>query len=210
MQYVYAAAFAGFLALGVRVRTASDPAARRRWIVRLIAYVAGVHLLAGITQRDAWPFTSHTIAVGRARADARVCLIELAGVDDAGEEWRLDPYSWMPMYESVLHYWLERNVERLTDADRDAALAHLLARAEAARERLAEGHAIGPQKWLGPLGAPYWLLLPRPTPSPERLTGLRVYQACWVPRERYADPLRIRRRVVAEHFEGAAAGSSRP
>ena len=131
-------------------------------------------------------------------------------MDDAGEEWRLDPYSWMPMYESVLHYWLERNVERLTDADRDAALAYLLARAEAARARVAEGHAIGPQKWLGPLGAPYWLLLPRPTPSPERLTGLRVYQACWVPRERYADPLRIRRRVVAEHFDGAASGSSRP
>jgi hypothetical protein len=204
MHYVYAAVFAGFLALGACVRGASDPAARRRWTVRLIAYVAGTHLLAGIAQKDAWPFTSHTIAVGRARADAQVCLVELAGVDADGQEWRVDPYSWMPLYESVLHYWMERNLSRLTLAQREAALSYLLERAEDARLRLSQGHAIGPQRWLGPVGAPYWLLLPRPAPSPERLTGLRVYQACWVPRERYTDPLRVRRRVLAEHFEGAA------
>ena len=208
MQYACAAVFVAFLILGVRVRLASDRLVRRRRVVHLVAYVAGAHLLAGLTQKDAWPFTSHTIAVGRAHAEARVCLVELAGVDDAGEEWRLDPYSWMPLYESVLHYWLERNLSRLTDAERDQALAYLLARAERARQQAAEGHAIGPQRWLGPLGAPYWLLLPRPTPAPDRLTGLRVYQACWVPRERYADALRVRRRLLAEHFEGG--GAARP
>ena len=207
MQYAYAAVFVAFLALGVRVRLASDPLVRRRRVVHLVAYVAGAHLLAGLTQKDAWPFTSHTIAVGRARADARVCLVELAGVDAYGEEWRLDPYSWMPLYESVLHYWLERNLSRLTDAERDTALAFLLDRAEAAREKLSEGRAIGPQRWLGSLGAPYWLLLPRPAPAPDRLAGLRVYQACWVPRERYTDALRVRRRVLAEHF--ASAGGAR-
>lgn len=204
MHYAYAAVFLVFLALGVRVRTASEPAARRRWTIRLIAYVTGVSLLAGFTQKDAWPFTSHTIAVGRARADSQVCLMELAGVDADGQEWRLDPYSWMPLYESVLHYWLERNLKHLTDPERDVALSFLLARAESARERLAAGQAIGPQRWLGPLGAPYWLLLPRPVASPERLAGLRVYQACWVPRERYSDPLRRRRRLLAEHFDAIA------
>jgi hypothetical protein len=201
MQYAYAAVFAVFLALGVRVRMAPDPLARRRRTVRLIAYVAGVSLLAGLTQKDAWPFTSHTIAVGRARADAPVCLIELSGVDAGGREWGLDPYSWMPVYESVLHYWLQRNLSRLAPPERDAVLSFLLARAEASRERLSTGRAIGPQRWLGPLGAPYWLLLPRPAASPERLTALRVYQACWVPRERYADPLKRRRRLLAEHVE---------
>ena len=204
MQYVYAAVFVVFLAIGVCVRTASEPAPRRRWIVRLVAYVAGVSLLAGLAQKDAWPFTSHTIAVGRARPDASVCLVELAGVDADGQEWHLDPYSWMPMYESVLHYWLERNLSRLSDPQRDAVLAFLLRRAEAARARLSEGRAIGPQRWLGPLGAPYWLMLPRPRAGPEPLTGLRVYQACWVPRERYADPLRRRRRLLVEHFATGA------
>lgn len=207
MQLVLAAVFVAFLALGVRVRLASDPRVRRRRVVHLVAYVAGAHLLAGLTQKDAWPFTSHTIAVGRARAEAPVCLVELAGVDAYGEEWRLDPYSWMPLYESVLHYWLERNLSRLTDEERRTALAFLLDRAEAARERLSEGRAIGPQRWLGPLGAPYWLLLPRPAPPPQTLSGLRVYQACWVPRERYTDALRVRRRVLAEHF--ASAGGPR-
>jgi hypothetical protein len=204
MQLAYAGVFAAFLLLGIRVRLASEPSLRRRRVLHLVAYVAAVQLLAGITQRDAWPFTSHTIAVGRARADVQVCLVELAGVDAHGGEWRLDPYSWMPLYESVLHYWLERNLSGLTDAQRAEALGYLLDRAEGSRERLANGGAIGHQRWLGPLGAPYWLLMPRPAPSPERLTGLRVYQACWVPRERYSDALRVRRRVIAEHFAGAA------
>ena len=201
MQYLYAALFAGFVALGVCVRASSDPPRRRFWILRLIAYVAGVSLLAGITQRDAWPFTSHTIAVGRARPDAQVCLAELAGVDRAGREWQLDPYSWMPVYESVLQYWLERNLDGLSAAEREAALSFLLRRAEAARAHLAAGEAIGPRRWLGPVGAPYWLLLPSRPASPEKLAGLRVYSSCWVPRERYANPRKITRRLRAEHLE---------
>jgi len=158
-------------------------------------------LLAGITQRDAWPFTSHTIAVGRARPDAQVCLLELAGVDATGRESRLDPYSWMPVYESVLQYWLARNLDGLSVAERDVALSFLLRKAESARARRAAGGAIGPSRWLGPLGAPYWLLLPRPPASPEKLAGLRAYSTCWVPRERYAAPQKITRSLRAEHFE---------
>jgi hypothetical protein len=77
-------------------------------------------------------------------------------------------------------------------------LAFLLDTAEQRRARLAAGHSIGPQRWLGPLGAPYWLLLPRPAVAPQPLRGLRVYSTCWRPRERYADPERRTRRLVAE------------
>lgn len=202
MQLLYAAVFAGFIALGVAVRRAPPPARRRR-VVTLIAYVIAANLLAGLSQQDAWPFTSHTIAVGRARPDTQVCLIELSGVDAAGRELRLDPYSWMPVYESVLHYWLEVNLERLTAEDRKTALSFLWRRAEVARERLAAGRAIGRERWLGPLGAPYWLLLPRAPVSAEPLAGLRVYEACWVPRERYADPQQRTRRLLAEHFQAS-------
>jgi hypothetical protein len=204
MQYAYAVAFVLFLAIGACLRASNEPAVRRRWAVRLIAYVVGVSLLAGVTQKDAWPFTSHTIAVGRARADTTICLDELAGVDASGREWALDPYSWMPVYESVLDYWLQRNLARLSPAQREEALGFLLQRAEASRARLSAGQAIGPQRWLGPLGAPYWLLLPRPAPAPQRLVGLRVYEACWVPRERYTDPRKVERRLLAEHLAGPA------
>jgi hypothetical protein len=201
MDLIYAAVFLAFLALGVAVRMARDAAGRRRRTVALIAYVVLVHLAAGLSQRDAWPFSSHTIAVGRARADATVCLAELVGVDASGGERRLDPYSWMPVYESVLQYWLDLHLARLSDDQRREALAFLLARAEASRERRAAGHGIGPQRWLGPLGAPYWLLLPRQAPSAEPLRGLRVYSACWRPRERAADRARVTRRLLAEHLE---------
>lgn len=201
MNIVYAALFAGFVGLGVAVRSAQEPAARRRWTFRLIAYVVAVNLAAGLSQQDAWPFTSHTIAVGRARAGARVCLAEFVGVDASGREWRLDPYSWMPVYESVLQFWCGQRLAGLTEGERTNALSFLLRRAEESRERLASGGRIGPARWLGPLGAPYWLLLPRPPPSPEPLAGLRVYSECWIPRERFADPGRRQRTLLAEHFE---------
>src|SRR5437667_368952 len=75
--------FLGFLVLGFGVARAAGPA-RRRAIQRLLAYVLVLELVVGVCQVDDWPFTSHTIAVGRARADSRVCATELVGLDDAG------------------------------------------------------------------------------------------------------------------------------
>lgn len=201
MHVLAAAAFLGFLALGAAVRAARDPDVRRRRVVRLIAYVVAVNLAAGVSQRDAWPFTSHTIAAGRARADARPCLAEIVGVDGAGREWRLDPFSWMPVYESVLQFWFELRLRSLGPAERQQALAFLLRRAEESRQRLVAGREIGPGRWLGPAGAPYWLLLPREAPSPEPLVGVRVYSECWIPRQRFVDPSRRSRTLLAEHVE---------
>jgi hypothetical protein len=100
-----------------------------------------------VLQRDAWPFTSHTIAVDRARA-----------------------------------------------------LAFLLDRAEESRARLAAGGRLGPQRVLGPLGAPYWLLLPRVPAAPAApWRGLRAYSSCWLPAERLAGAVPERRRI-AEHL----------
>jgi hypothetical protein len=198
VQLLYSAAFAGFIALGVAVRRA-PPGVRRRRVLTLIAYVVAVNLLAGLTQRDAWPFTSHTIAVGRARATTRVCLTELVGVDGAGREWEVDRYSWMPMFGSVVQYWVDLNLAQLSAQDRKTALWFLLRNAEGSRARLAAGEPIGHQRWLGPLAAPYWLLLPRAAVSPAPFAGLRVYSSCRVP----GDPAdRGTRRLLAEHLEG--------
>lgn len=200
MDFLYAALFTGFLGLGVAVRLAK-PSDRRRRILGLIAYVVVVHLAAGLSQRDAWPFTCHTIAAGRVKPDARACLIELAGVDASGREWRLDPYSWMPVYGSVLQSWCGQRLAGLTGDERTSALSFLLLRAEESRGRLAAGRGIGPARWLGPLGAPYWWLLPRPPVAPEPFVGLRAYTECWIPRERFAFPERRERTLLAEHLE---------
>lgn len=177
------AAFALFVALGLRVRR-REGEGRRRAVQHLIAYVLVLSALAGALQRDAWPFTSHTIAVGRARADSRVCQTSFLGVDGAGRAWPLDPYTFTPVFDSILQYWVEQALPRLDRAQRERVLAFLLARAESSRERLAAGRAVGPQRLLGRAAAPYWLLLPRrPAVPGSPYSGLRIERACWTPAE---------------------------
>lgn len=191
-------AFALFLALGLRARR-SQGERRRRAVQHLIGYVVALSALAGGLQRDAWPFTSHTIAVGRARAGSRVCQTAFLGVDAAGRAWPLDPYTFTPVYDSILQYWVEQALPRLDPARRERALDFLLARAEASRERLASGRAIGPQRMLGRAGAPYWLLLPRHLDVPAApWSGLRIESACWTPAEGAPDRRDVARRVLAQ------------
>jgi len=190
--------FLGFLALGWRVARLDPGPARRRAINRLLAYVVLLNGAAGLLQWDDWPFTSHTIAVGRARADSRVCGTELVGVDDGGREWTLDPYTFTPVYHSILQYWIEQAPGRLDEAQRDRALAFLLERAEESRRRLAAGRALGHERLLGPLGAPYWLLLPRSRAAPASpYAALRAYSSCWSLAE--GPQLATPRRLIAEH-----------
>ncbi len=175
------ATFLVFVALGLRVRRRQG-AARRRAVEHLIACTLALSAAAGVLQWDDWPFTSHTIAVGRARADSRVCQTRFYGLDAGGREWRLDPYSFTPVYDSILQYWIEQALPRLPEAQRVRVLEFLLARAEESRRRLAKGRAIGSERLLGPAGAPYWLVLPRvPAVPPGPYAGLRVYSGCWTP-----------------------------
>jgi hypothetical protein len=198
-QLLRLASFLLFLALGARVRLSREPAARRRAVHALLAYVVGLSGLVGVVQVDDWPFASHTIAVGRARADSRVCQTQFYGVDRAGGEWRLDPWSWTPVYDSILQVWLERNLARLPPESRERVLGFLLARAERSRARLAAGRPLGRERLLGRAGAPYWLLLPRALDVPAGpYAGLRAYAACWLPGEKLASPQGVARVLQAE------------
>jgi hypothetical protein len=173
------ATFLAFVALGLRARFVSEPH-RRRAVQHLVAYVLVLSAAAGLSQRDAWPFTSHTIAVGRARADSRVCRTRFVGVDAGGAAWPLDPYAFTPVYDSILQYWIEQAPPRLDEAQRGRALGFLLQRAEESRQRLAAGARIGPERLLGPLGAPYWLMLPRQRRAASTpYVRLRALSACW-------------------------------
>lgn len=189
------ASFLAFLAFGLGVVRAATGAPRRRAVDRLLAYVLVLSLAVGLTQWDDWPFTSHTIAVGRARADSRVCVTEVYGVDGRGREWRLDPYTFTPVYDSILQYWLEQGLGRLDEAGRGRALEFLLERAEESRQRLAAGRALGAERILGGGGAPYWLLLPRyedAPPSP--YAALRAWSSC-----RTVGDGTVSRRLLVEH-----------
>lgn len=168
-----------FVALGLRVRR-SQGAGRRRAVGQFVGYVVVLSALAGASQRDDWPFTSHTIAVGRARGSSPVCQTRFFGLDAGGGEWRLDPYTFTPVYDSILQYWIEQALPGLDEAQRGRALAFLFARAEESRRRLAAGRSIGPQRLLGRAGAAYWLLLPRAERVPASpYTRLRIQSACW-------------------------------
>jgi len=198
-QLLSLGSFLLFLTLGARVRCSREPAARRRAVNVLLACVLLVCGSAGVTQLDNWPFTSHSIAVGRPRADSRICQTQFYGLDAGGNEWRLDPWSWTPVYDSILQFWVEQNLGRLPPAGRERVLRFLLDRAERSRARLAAGRPLGPQRLLGRAGAPYWLLLPRFPQVPDASwAGLRVYRACWLPVERVARPDRVLRTLTAE------------
>jgi hypothetical protein len=193
-----AASFLGFLALGWQVARQGPGAARRRAVNRLLACVLLLSGAAGVLQWDAWPFTSHTIAVGRARAESRVCITEIVGVDGVGREWRLDPYSFTPVYDSILQYWIEQGLGHLRQPEQAKALGFLLERAEESRRRLAAGRALGPERILGPLGAPYWLMLPRARAVPASpYAALRAYSSCWTAADGRSPA--APRRLIVEH-----------
>jgi hypothetical protein len=154
-----------------------------------------------LTDLDGWPFTSYTIAAPRANLGVPLCLVELRGVDSRGDEWPIDPLAWTPLHASVVHIWLNRHAAGLTAAQREAVLGFLLAKAEAARQRLRAGEPIGFERRLGPVfSAPYWWLLPRARRVPEApFAGLRVYRTCRIPLEAVRDPTRVTRTLVVEH-----------
>jgi hypothetical protein len=198
-QLISLACFLAFLLLGLRVRRA-EGAARRRAVNALIACAAGLTVFSGLTHWDNWPFTRNVIAVGRPRLERPICMTDFVGVAAGGAEARVDPYSFSPVYDSVLQYWFEQGYAALPPAEQQAALSFLWQRAEAARARRAEGHAIGFQRRLGALASPYWLMLPRPAAVPtEPFTGLRVYRVCWTAPERAQDRGAGSRTLVAEH-----------
>jgi len=198
-QLLRLASFLLFLALGARVRGTQEPAARRRATNFLLAYVILTCGAAGVIQEDSWPFTNHQIAVGRPRSDSRICQTQFYGLDALGNEWRLDPWSWTPVYDSILQFWVEQNLGRLPPAGRERVLRFLLDRAERSRGRLAASRPLGPERLLGRAGAPYWLLLPRVVKAPaEPYTGLRLYHTCWFPAELVTNPERVLRTLTVE------------
>lgn len=190
--------FLFFLVLGVRVAT-SIGVGRRRAINILILYVIATNSLAGVTQWDDWPFTNNMLAVGSGNDRSRVHWQAFYGVDAAGREWRLDPYTWSPIFDSVLQTWVYMSfVDLPTQQQREAGL-FLFAKANAARVSLNQGKRIGFDRRLGPLSCPYWWRLPRwPRAPAEPYRALRFYRIEFTVGEIARDPTHYARHLIAE------------
>jgi hypothetical protein len=170
------ASFILFLALGVRV-SLTRGGLRRRAVAAFIGYVIAINAVAGITQIDNWPFTNNTLAVGRMRDDHPLRFIVFRGLDREGREWRLDPESFTPVFDSILQNWLSNRYPRLDGDRRLAAGRFLVARANETRARLHAGGRIGFERLLGPLACGYWWLLPRAREAPDGdYRSIRVYR----------------------------------
>jgi len=196
--------FLGFLiaALGVRLSERAEPEQRRRRVNGYLAYVIAASFAAGLAQKDAWPFAKWPMAGGR--ADTRGDTVRIVAVDAEGTEHDVDYRAWQPMAYEDLVPWMHRTFPRLPRAAQDQVAAHLLAKAESARQRAAAGRGPGyAGRLLGRLAAPEFDLHPRPWSAPpgvpaRPLVALRVYRETWDQEERRRDPSRFARRLLYE------------
>jgi hypothetical protein len=167
---VAAAGFGAFVAAGLASaflspgeRVAPVPPRRARM---LVAIGVGMSLLAGLSQRELWPFATWKLMAGTASAD--VSTRALVCADSAGSLFGVDHRAWGPLTEEELLAWINGPYTRLTTGQQDAARAELLRKAEAARGRVRAGGSSSPAPSpLGSLAASSHLLHPRRWNRPE-------------------------------------------
>jgi hypothetical protein len=181
--------FAGFVLLALAVAAAPRGSPRGKALVHaLLLYSVGISFGAGLTQRDAWPFSAWPLVAGV--LPESVTHPRLVAVDERGVEHAVDYRAWQPLGFDELMAWLDRELLRLPPASRDRAGAYLLGRAEQARQRARAGLDPGYfGRVFGPAQAPYFLLHPRTWTAPDTVPAqpfvrLRLYHERWSPRER--------------------------
>jgi hypothetical protein len=202
-----ALAFALVLALAAITAMAERGGDRhriRRWRQRVIGYVVGLTALAGVSGRDAWPFSAWALMTGTPTRAIGVAtpVLQLVAVSAEGREYRVDVRAVEPFSFEELRGWLRDQFFALPPAERDSAARYLLARLNAARARVRVGDPPGTQgRWLGPLRAPFhslhpaWWTRPDDVPS-EPFVSLRVYREWWDAAERAQSESAVRRQRV--------------
>ena len=197
-------AFLGFLAVAFLVALSERGLVgpRRRFVNLFLGYAVLASFTAGLSQRDAWPFSKWPMAGGR--AEAEYSAIRIVGVDEDGVEHGIDYRAWQPMAFDELMPWMHRTFPRLPRLSQDRVAAYLLEKAEVARRQARSGDGAGYlHRYLGPLAAPEFDLHPRTWSSPGSVpsrpfAGLRVYRETWIQEERRRDPSRVTRALLYE------------
>lgn len=179
-----AASLAVFIGLGLWVAAMRDEPRRRRAASILIGYVLLVFAVVAATGRDDWPFSAYRLYAKHYDPTDVYSRIETRVVDDAGREWPFDPYAGSPLPHIIVSMVLDGRLRSVDDAGRDRIAAFLLARAEAVRERRADGRRASGEGWLGALSAPPgilpWLYDRAPAAGLTRpYRTIRFYRAHW-------------------------------
>jgi hypothetical protein len=204
LNVLSALCFLGFLAAALLVALSERGwiSPRRRFVNVFLLYAVLASFAAGLSQKDAWPFSKWPMAGGRAGAEAST--IRIVAVDDLGVERGIDYRAWQPVAFDELIPWMHRTFPRLPRTAQDRAVAHLLEAAESARKKAQAGGGVGYlHRFLGPLAAPEFDLHPRlwspPGGVPPRpFVALRVYRESWNQEERRRDPSRVTRALLYE------------
>jgi len=146
-------------------------------VIALFGYVIAVHAALVFAKRDAWPFSTVGVFLESGNEYRPLSSPRFVGVDAAGQEHAIDPRAWSPVSDRTLGTWWLMNRWKLTDADKDAALAFLLRKAQAPRAPFAI--------------APNWYsvdVTPPPAPPP---AAIRVLLVTRVPAEKVANGAEI-------------------
>lgn len=199
--------FAGFVLAGLlltsREREMRASGRRQARVSAFLLYALGVSFLAGLSQRDLWPFSPWPIKA--LTPFPEVSTHRIVGVDAGGTEHGIDYRAWQPVGFDELQPWIIFRFPQLSPGAQDRAAAWLLDQAERARFRAREGGGVGYfERFLGPLTAPYFMQHPKTWRGPESVpaqsfVGLRIYKETWNLMERRRDPGRFERVRLYEY-----------
>lgn len=187
------------LAGAVAAARASNPAlvSPNRPIRVVIAIGVAMSLLAGLSQRELWPFATWALIPGTMPAQVQVRGLVCSNA--AGESFAVDHRAWGPLTEEELLSWLAGPYQRLSLPQQDAARAELLAKAEAARVRAAAGRSPAPHPSpLGPLAASSHLMHPALWRRPDRVPVTPCIALRYVARSWNVDSVAAGRGRIAE------------
>lgn len=187
------AAFIAFVVLGLSVRDSRGAAA-----MRFVCFFVAVTTLAGLTQREAWPFTNWALFHHLAPQEFSGVTVEVS--DAHGNTYATDSRMWQPIGEEEAESWLALRFASLNELQKRELAADLLARAERTRDAIASGRRAPNERILGALAAPYHFqrreVWGAATPP---FRAIRIVSMRWSPEERHLNPVAVRREVLYEY-----------
>ena len=202
-EIVRLAVFLGFLGLGARVACAG-PASQRQRVNALLIYVLCMSSIAGLAQRDLWPFAAyrifyHAFFVGHVFERTTLRL-----VGPLERECEPDPRFPAPLTLPVLLEWLDRTYPRLPEPGQEEVMKFLLTRARETGEAAVAPRRPAIARLLTAVAPPvHWALYARSSPDDflrcVPYTGLRLYHDEWRLGDTLQDSRRVTRHLVSEY-----------
>lgn len=205
-ELVRAVPFFGFALLICAIAAAITwrPSRLRPMLLNLfLLYTLVVSFVPGLTQREAWPFSTWPLVA--ANHPEFALLPRAVVVDRSLREHDVDYRAWRPLIVEELMAWMRERMLTLDRRVQDDAAEHLLELVEGAIDDVRAGEDLNTRgRALGRLSAPAFLLHPSlwrtvgDVPA-EPLIGLRLYIERWDLEERLRDRSAVQRTLLYEY-----------